>query len=251
VNTTDIDSLNVHLDIFEGPLDLLLYLIKKNNLDIYDIPISDITREYLAYLDVMKDLDLDVAGDFLVMASTLMQVKARMLLPSSQGQDEDEGPDPRAELVAKLTEYQKYKEAARILESRFDLSKNIFYRGSPRFSESEKYLNIEMFALLEAVKSALEHVEDRDRELTGEQFPIEVKEEKILGMLKGREWVLLSDIFRDETRKLGIITCFMALLELIKLKKIIARQDFVCKEIRIYMKPEETHIEWDDALNPS
>src|SRR3989442_21399 len=98
----------VHLEVFEGPLDLLLFLIRKNDLDIYNIPISEITKEYLAYIELMKDLNLEAAGDFLVMASTLMQIKAQMLLPSHA--EEEEGPDPRLELVNKLLEYQKFKE---------------------------------------------------------------------------------------------------------------------------------------------
>src|SRR5271154_2575839 len=105
----------VHLEIFEGPLDLLLFLIKKNDLDIYDIPLHEITQEYLSYLDIIKDLNLETAGDFLVMASTLMQIKARTLLPSQEALEE-QGPDPRAELISKLLEYQKYKEAAKFLE---------------------------------------------------------------------------------------------------------------------------------------
>ncbi len=107
-------SYQVKINIFEGPLDLLLHLIQKNDLDIYDIPISDITAEYLNYVDILKDLNLNVAGEFLVMAATLMQIKARMLLPA-EATAEGEGPDPRSELVQKLLEYQKFKEAAQIL----------------------------------------------------------------------------------------------------------------------------------------
>src|SRR6266851_8307249 len=107
-------QMDVSLEIFEGPMDLLLHLIKKNDLDIKDIPIAEITHEYLQYLDLMKDLNLEMAGEFLVMASTLMQIKSQMLLPSPEG-EEAEGPDPRAELINKLLEYQRYKEAASLL----------------------------------------------------------------------------------------------------------------------------------------
>ena len=106
---------DVHLELFEGPLDLLLYLIKKSDLEIAEIPIAQITSEYLEYIDLMKELNLDVAGEFLVMASTLMQIKARMLLPSPE---EEEGPDPAEELKARLLEYQKFKEAAKTLSER-------------------------------------------------------------------------------------------------------------------------------------
>ena len=227
-------SIDVHLDVFEGPLDLLLYLIKKSNLDIYDIPISQITQEYLAYIEVMKDLNLDLAGEFLVMASSLMQIKSRMLLPSQAAEEEETGPDPRAELVAKLAEYQKFKEAANILDGRFDEFKNVFYRGTPHFSEAEKTLDIELFDLIEAVKSALEKVQDKGEVLAGEAFPIEVKMDKILSLLSGREWILVEDIFAGEHKKMGVIACFLAMLELVKLKKIMARQDAPLGEIRLY-----------------
>src|SRR5471030_1592807 len=107
-------QMDVSLDVFEGPLDLLLHLIKKNDLEISDIPIAQITQEYLSYIDLMKDLNLEMAGEFLVMASTLMQIKAQILLPSPESEPE-EGPDPRTELMNKLLEYQRYKEAASVL----------------------------------------------------------------------------------------------------------------------------------------
>ena len=234
------ESMNVAIDVFEGPMDLLLYLIRKNNLDIYDIPIAQITKEYLTYLEVMKDLNLDVAGEFLVMASTLMQIKAKTLLPSQADPSGDEGPDPAAELINKITEYQKYKEAALILDTRFDQYKDIFYRGSPMFQDSEKVLNLELFELLEAVKRAMDRIDDKDpsREVRAEQFPIETRMEKIITMLSTREWILLDDVFVGETKKLGIITCFMALLELLKMHKILARQDATLGEIRIYRRGE-------------
>ena len=132
-------AIDIHLDIFEGPLDLLMYLINKNNLDIYDIPISQITREYLEYLDLMKELNLEIAGEFLVMASTLMQIKARMLLPSNEKDEGEEGPDPRKELVERLEEYQKFQKVSGVFEERFMAFKDIYYRGSPVFSNEEKY----------------------------------------------------------------------------------------------------------------
>src|SRR5678810_252883 len=121
-------SHEVHLDIYEGPLDLLLYLIRKNDLSIYDIPISQITSEYLAYIDLMKELKLDMAGEFLVMAASLMQIKARLLLPAPPAEQE-EGPDPRAEIINRLLEYQRYKEAAKTLGSRLLSRKDVHYRG--------------------------------------------------------------------------------------------------------------------------
>jgi len=232
------NELDVHLDIFEGPIDLLMYLIRKNNLDIYDIPISQITREYLGYLDVMKSLNLEVAGEFLVMASTLMQIKSKMLLPSkAEPGEEGEGPDPRGKLIAMLEDYQRYKQASKILETGFARCRDVFYRGSPVFSNDEKFLELEFFTLLEAVKRAFERVDD-SKEVQAETFPIESRVEKILDMLKSREWIVLDDVFVSETRRLGVITCFMALLELIKQRKIVVAQDEAYSEVRIYRAPE-------------
>ncbi|MBI4377211.1 MAG: segregation/condensation protein A [Elusimicrobia bacterium] len=228
-------SYQVALEMFEGPLDLLLFLIKKDDLDIYDIPISHITREYLSYLDMMKDLNLEVAGEFLVLAANLMAIKAKTLLPSHEAEGE-EGPDPRAELVSKLLEYQKFKAAAKFLSQRADEYKDVYYRGVPHFEESEKTLNISMLDLLSALRDALEHAEDQSREVLGEEFPIEEKIEKILSMLSQRPYVSLEDIFGGESKKRAIISCFLALLELIKTQRVFARQDSNFARIMIYRK---------------
>lgn len=248
----DTSAIDVHTEVFEGPLDLLLYLIKKDNLDIYDIPIAQITQEYLAYLDVIKELNLDTAGEFLLMAATLMQIKVRMLLPSQAESEQEQGPDPRVELSAKLAEYEKYKAAALLLDSKYDAYKDIFYRGSPKFSESDKVLNLELFDLLDAVKRAFDTVEDDGRTLSGELFPIETRIEKIVTLLRERDWILLDDVFKGEKKRMGIITCFMAMLELIKQRKIFARQDAQFGEIRIYMStgepaPEAAAAQSDEA----
>ncbi len=229
-------AIDIHLENFEGPLDLLLHLIKKNNLDIYDIPISQITTEYLQYLDLMKSLDLDVAGEFLVMAATLMQVKAKMLLPAPEAPEGENGPDPRGALVSMLEEYQRYKEASKELNGRFAKFKDAFYRGSPVFSGEDKYLELDLSALLDAVKRAFERTEP-SRGVEVDQFPIESRVEKIEKLLEGREWLLLDEVFASETRRLGVITCFMALLELVKQRKILVSQDEAYTEVRIYPVP--------------
>lgn len=225
----------VHLEMFEGPLDLLLFLIKKNDLEIQDIPISQITQEYLATLDLMKDLNLEVAGEFLVLASTLMQIKAHTLLPS-QDPEEDEGPDPRAELVAKLLEYQKFKEAAKFLDRRAAEFSDVFYRGAPTFAEDEKTLNLRIFDLLDTLQEILDRAEDRGIQVAGEEFPVEEKMQKIQYLLDGRTYITFREIFHGERKRLGILTCFMALLELIKLQKVFARQDFHFGEILVYKR---------------
>ena len=232
--------INVHINVFEGPMDLLLHLIKKDNLDICDINIAEITTQYLDYLNVMKELNLEVAGEFLVMASTLMQIKAKTLLPSQAPTSEDEGPNPMKELVAKLLEYQKYKEASKFLNEKLEENKDKFYREAPIFDNGDKVLNLQLFDLLAAVKRAFDRLDERKRIelLKVEEFPIETKMEKVVNLFKDREWVLLDDIFVGETKKRGIITCFMAVLELMKIKKIIARQDKLEGQIRIYLNPE-------------
>ncbi|HUT85819.1 MAG TPA: segregation/condensation protein A [Elusimicrobiales bacterium] len=236
------ESINVHTDIFEGPMDLLLYLIRKDNLDIYDIPISQITKEYLEYLEVMSKFNLDVAGEFLVMASTLMQIKAKMLLPSPQEEAGEEGPDPRTDLIEKITQYRKFKQASQYLENRFEHYKDIFYRHSPVFGEKEKTINIEIFDLIGAVKKALSRTKDDSELVNAEEFPIEVKMEKIISALKNKTWLLVDDIFEGETKKSGVIACFLALLELMKLRRIIAGQDKPFSEIRLYLRPKEEEV---------
>ncbi len=227
----------VHLEMFEGPLDLLLFLIKKDDLDIYDIPISQITSEYLSYLEVMKEFNLDLAGEFLVLAATLMGIKAKTLLPT-HAEEGEEGPDPRAELVQRLLEYQKFKQASKFLESRAEEFRDVHYRGTPHFDDSEKTLNLNFLDLVAALRETLSRAEDHRGEVLGEEFPLEEKIKKVLGLLENRSCVTWEEIFRDERRRPGIIACFLAILELIKLQKIFARQEGTFGRIMIFKKTE-------------
>ena len=145
-----------------------------------------------------------------------------------------------AELVAKLVEYQKYKEASKFLNEKLEENKDKFYRTAPIFDNGEKVINLQLFDLLSAVKRAFERLDERKRIelLNVEEFPIEVKMDKVVRLLSTRPWVLLDDIFLGETKKRGVITCFMAVLELMKIKKIIARQDEKLGQIRIYLHPD-------------
>jgi segregation and condensation protein A len=223
----------VHLDIFEGPLDLLLYLIKKSDLDVYDIPISQITSEYLAYINVMKDLKLDLAGEFLVMASTLMQIKARTLLPSGETEEAD-GPDPRAELVNRLLEYQRYKEAAKMFDARLKENKDIFYRGTPVFNDTDYVLDASLFDLLDAFRDMLKDLKPEVREIIVQEIPLEVKIRDVLAFLEKNPNPTFRDILQNETTRHGLIVTFLAILELIRLRQIVARQTSVFKDIRVY-----------------
>jgi len=153
-------SYEIRIENFEGPLDLLLHLIKKNEMDIYNIPIADITAQYVAYIDAMKNLNLDVAGEFLLMAATLLHIKSRLLLPQAQEDEpEEEEEDPRAELVRRLLEYQKYKEAAASLDARPLLGREVFARTfpSPEFEETPEsgFEAVGLYDLVEAFRSIL------------------------------------------------------------------------------------------------
>lgn len=244
----------VNLELFEGPLDLLLFLVKKDDLDIHNIPIAHITREYLAYLDLLKEFNLDIAGEFLVMAATLMAYKSRALLPSQEVLNEDEGPNPAAELAQKLLEYQKFKEASKFLMGRADEMSNVYFRGAPHFEEADKSPNLSLFELMEHIKVILEEAEDDSREVAGEEFPIEEKIEKILFLLSNVSVIAWEELFADERKRRGIIACFLAMLELTKLQKIFIRQDANFGKIRIFKKEnaadEETPVVEDLGSAP-
>jgi segregation and condensation protein A len=227
-------GVDIRLENFEGPLDLLLFLIRKSDLDIYDIPIAQITQEYLSYLDLIKELNLETAGEFLVMASTLMQIKAQMLLPSPEG-EEAEGPDPREELMNKLLDYQRYKEAALTLTVFNDKAKDVFYRQVPPvFGEEEYVLSSSVFDLLKAFQRVLEEAPKEVSQIMRDEIPLEVKIRHILDLLEEKEFIAFHELFNPETRRLELIVTFMALLELIRLKQIIAKQEDVFGHIRIY-----------------
>ncbi|MBI1979187.1 MAG: segregation/condensation protein A [Elusimicrobia bacterium] len=234
------NSYEVKLDLFEGPLDLLLYLIKKQDMDIQEIQISQITHEYLETLSLMKELSLGVAGEFLVMASTLMQIKAQSLLPPSSPDSPEEGPDPRAELVSKLLEYQKFKEAAKFLSVREFESREIYYRNTvPSFSEEDLHLEATLFDLLSAFKTVLNQAQAEIKELLYEEIPLEQKIREILDLLENTDCLQFLEIFSSSKTRRELIMTFLALLELIRLKQVVAKQSESLGEIRIYRLKEE------------
>jgi segregation and condensation protein A len=219
----------VKVDSFEGPLDLLLHLIKKSEVEICDIPIASITRQYLEYLELMKELNLDVAGEFLVMASTLLQIKSRMLLPVPEQEQvgEDEEQDPRAELIRRLQEYQRYKDAAAVLGARELLGRDLFSRSiplteEPEQKESDEPLEIELFELVEAFRQVLSKVPfEHFHDVISETISVAERIGRILEMLDQSDSVLFDNLFSEEplTRELVIAT-FLALLELCRLKSV-------------------------------
>jgi segregation and condensation protein A len=231
----------VNLDIFEGPLDLLLYLIKKNEVDIYDIPIAVITEQYLQYMDLMKVLNLDIVGEFLVMSATLIKIKSKMLLPPSEDDDEEEeGIDPRAELMEHLLEYQRYKEAAIQLKNRELLEKDLFVRvqGEAQASEVDeenRVIDVSLFDLVDALKKVIERKDLSDdlMEVTVEKISVKDKMVEVLQKLKETQHIIFQSLFDDVSTRYEIVVTFLAILELMKLRAVKVFQVHPYGEIRV------------------
>jgi segregation and condensation protein A len=239
------DAYKVKLDAFEGPLDLLLHLIRKNEVNIYDIPIALITEQYLGYIELMQELNLDVAGEFLVMAATLIHVKSRTLLPRPDPAQEDgEGEeDPREALVRRLLEHQKYKAAAELLHERETLRSAQFIRPDARVAEAagEEYepeLEVDLFSLLAAFRGVLERANRRPpMVLPPEQISIEDRMHQLLGRLSETHACGFEELFEDGdgSRPFMIVT-FLAVLEMIRLKLIRVFQSGSFGAIRVYKR---------------
>ena len=239
------DAYKVKLEGFEGPLDLLLHLIRKSELNIYDIPIAVITEQYLGFIELMQELNLDVAGEFLVMASTLIHIKSRMLLPRPEtaqdvaGDDED----PREALVRRLLEHQKYKAAAELLHERETLREAQFIRPDASVAaaagdEYEPELEVDLFSLLAAFRGVLERANRRPRMvLPPEQISIEDRIHQLLDRLSETDACGFEDLFADGdgSRPFMIVT-FLALLEMIRLKLIRVFQSGSFGAIRVYKR---------------
>jgi len=231
----------VKLDIFEGPLDLLLYLIKKNEVDIYDIPMALITGQYLEYLELMKELNLDIAGEFLVMASTLIKIKSQTLLPPVEGEGESEDDaDPRAELMEHLLEYQRYKEAAHQLVTRELLEKDIFKRpqtddpGEAKV-DGDMLIEASLFDLVDALRKVIER-KDLPENIMGmavEKMTVRDKIVSILRQLKETPQLVFQSLFDPLVTRFEIVVTFLAVLELIRLRAIRVFQVQPYGEIRI------------------
>jgi segregation and condensation protein A len=234
------DDYKVQLDVFEGPLDLLLYLIKKDEVDIYNIPIERVTKQYMEYLSVMKLLDLNIAGEFIVMAATLMMIKSRMLLPVEERPEMDtEEDDPRWELVRQLVEYKKFKEAAAHLQQREYLQENVFARGLDPVLPAEPEPGIGLgdvglFDLISAFNEALKKVRVEEfGEIVDDRFTVVDKIEHVLGRLQDHGKVVFSTLFANAASRNEIVCTFLAVLELIRLRQVVAQQDSDFGEIVI------------------
>jgi segregation and condensation protein A len=233
------EGYTVRLEMFEGPLDLLLHLIKKNRLIITDIPIALITEQYLEYLKLMKVLNLDVAGEYLLMAATLLHIKSKMLLPASSGEEGEEiETDPRAELVRRLLEYQQYKEAALELEDRPLLDRNVFTRfvsQETEETEEEERVDVSLFELLEAFRKVLDRAKLQTfHDVTLEPITVEEKIREVLSLLqKENRSMAFHTFFPDQASRATVVVTFLAVLELVKMKAIRIFQASAFETIRL------------------
>jgi segregation and condensation protein A len=235
----------IRLEMFEGPLDLLLYLVKKDHLNIYDIPIAKVTEQYLEYINFMQLLDLNIVGEFLVMAATLMQIKSKMLLPAEELEVLAEEEDPRAELVKKLIEYEKFKQIAEKLRQIETNQQEVFKRPktdtvqTTAQDKADVYFEASIFDLINAFSRALKDVpREVFYEVIKDQFTVEQKVHDILHLLLMQSQIKLSQLFARTKSKMEIIVIFLAILELAKMKEIVARQDTEFEDIVIFRNKE-------------
>ena len=238
------EAFPVKLSNFEGPLDLLLHLIKKNELNVHDIPIAIITAQYLAAIELLQELDLDVAGEFLVLAATLIHIKSKMLLPrpeTAAGVD-GEAEDPRDALVRRLLEHQKFKAAAGLLHEREQLRAAQWLRPDGRVAEMsgddyEPEIEVDLFSLLTAFQAVVERAKLRPRVLLPpEQISIETRIEQLLARLSETQACGFEDLFADIQDRSGLIVSFLALLEMIRLKLVRVFQSGGFGPIRVYKR---------------
>jgi segregation and condensation protein A len=242
---SSVDALPIKLANFEGPLDLLLHLIKKNELNIYDIPIALITTQYLDTIGLMQQLNLDVAGEFLVMAATLIHIKSKMLLPRPETAAgvEGEEDDPRDVLVRRLLEHQKFKAAAGLLHEREQVRSAQWQRPDERVAaiagdDYEPELEVDLFGLLAAFEAVVQRAKLRPRVLLPpEQMPVEVRIEQLLARLSETEACGFEELFADVDDRSGLIVTFLALLEMIRLKLVRVFQAGSFGPIRVYKRP--------------
>jgi segregation and condensation protein A len=235
------EKLRINIEVFEGPLDLLLYLIKKFELDIYDIPIAKITQEYLSYLELMKELNLDVAGEFLVMASTLINIKSQMLLPRPEGEADAVEEDPLAELQRRLLEYKRFKEASQLLEEREVLGIDVYNRPAEPLAAppplAEERVDTTLYELVHALKETLDRVSKinpKAHEVFKESMSLTKRIFEVIEMLKGRERVEFADLFADVQSRSMVVVTFLSLLELLKRRLVRAQQALPGSIIHIF-----------------
>ena len=232
----------VQLEIFEGPLDLLLYLVKKEEVDIYEVNLTKIATQFIEHVQLMKEFDLDIAGEFLVMAATLMYIKSRELLPKNQQalvEDDEDEEDPRWELIRQLVEYKKFKDAASKLQERELLQEQIYARvpARPEFQVETPNARpeVSIFDLVNAVSTILKRFGQREqaRDVYEEKWSVSEKIEALVEMVKTRPRLRFSELFEDASSRGEVVVTFLALLELIRMKQLRVEQPEAFAEIEI------------------
>ncbi len=248
------DSYRVDLEVFSGPLDLLLYLIRMEEVDIYDIPIARITSQYLRYVEMIKKLDLELAGEFILMAATLIRIKTRLLLP--QDESDEEETDPREELIMALVEYKKYKEAGDILRDRALIEERNFVPPSP-VEKIEGRVDLtpatSLFDLLVAFHEVctIGRKSEPIHHVDVEEVSIEDRMQVVLGHLREREYATFSDLIADIPRKIVAVVTFVAVLELAKEHRLRVRQSVPFAEFRVYRPDEQVRDCVDEDVTAS
>ena len=232
----------VQFEVFEGPLDLLLYLVKKEEVDIYQVNLTKIATQFIEYIELMRELDLEVAGEFLVMASTLMYIKSRELLPLDQqvlAEGEEEEEDPRWDLIRQLVEYKKFKDAAAQLHQREAEQEKIFPRlpGKLEFEPSAPppRPEVSLFDLINAVSNVLKRFQQREgaRDIFEDKWTVSEKIELLRQAIAARPALKFSELFEQTTSRTEVVVTFLALLELIRLKYVVVSQPTPFSEIEI------------------
>lgn len=237
----------IKLDVFEGPLDLLLYLIRKNEIDIYNIPISLITEQYLEYLELMRSLNLDLAGEYLLLASTLIHIKSKLLLPPAEGEgEEEEGEDPRAELVRQLIEYQAFKEAALKLDGRPLLERDVFTRGAAEEGAGEvpepeeMDIEVDVFELVAAFRRIVASLDpSEEMAFDTDKMSLTDRISEVMEQLSRQGQLTFQELLGEGRERRRTVYTFLAILELVKLRMIRAVQTGPFGTIRLFLAVEE------------
>ncbi len=255
----------VQFEVFEGPLDLLLHLVKKEEVDIYQVNLTRIANEFIAYLNQMQELDLEVAGEFVVMAATLIYIKSRELLPRDQqvaapGPEEEDGDDPRFELIRRLVEYKKFKDAAAQLQSR-ETEMGFIYEHRPGSLEfaaqtSPRRPEVSLFDLIGAVSSILKRYNTRDAvgEISADPYTVSEKMEELRTLITTRSSFRFSELFAAARSRTEVVVIFLAMLEMIRLKQFFCFQSADFGEIEVSTRPEPVEnppTPPDESIPPS
>ncbi len=213
------DALEVFLEAFEGPLDLLLYLIRRQNLNILDIPVAEITRQYMHYMEMMRSMNMELAGEYLVMAAVLGEIKSRSLLPRPKGEDGEEEEDPRAELIRRLQEYERFKKAAEDLDSMPQEGRDFWpvKVAGPDYTREKPLPQVDLRELLLALQDVIRRADlFESHQVSRETLTLREKMSQVLERLQGREFLPFVSLFTLEEGRLGVVVTFMAILEMVK-----------------------------------